>query len=323
MLPLGVRTYTPPKMRSQLHITNGDNFTQRLEKLDLKGDIITWREMLCEGKTETNVGSESFWKTRFDFLHKNYNVSKSWFIEKTLKEYRSLCNHKQQDQIILWFEYDLFCQINMLAVLSWLKTHRRHAEISLICSGNEDNTSKLYGLSELNDEQLLALFENKETLSQDDIEYADYVWQLYCSDNPIRLENLTDFDNYRFKYLSEALIAHLKRFPTIKNGLNEQENQLLELAITEKPKSRAELLGAMLNNQGRYGFGDTQYDRILGSLKPLFSSFDPVRLNRKGKQILDGKANYYSHLRDNESYLGGALKYSFLYNTTSGRILKL
>jgi hypothetical protein len=211
----------------------------------------------------------------------------------------------------------------MLAVLSWLKTHRRHAEISLICSGNEDNTSKLYGLSELNDEQLLALFENKETLSQDDIEYADYVWQLYCSDNPIRLENLTDFDNYRFKYLSEALIAHLKRFPTIKNGLNEQENQLLELAITEKPKSRAELLGAMLNNQGRYGFGDTQYDRILGSLKPLFSSFDPVRLTRKGKQILDGKANYYSHLRDNESYLGGALKYSFLYNTTSGRILKL
>jgi hypothetical protein len=77
-------------MSSQLHITNGDAFTQRLQQLKYKGDIITWREMLCEGKTETNVGSESFWKTRFEFLHKNYNVSKSWFIEKTLKEYRSL-----------------------------------------------------------------------------------------------------------------------------------------------------------------------------------------------------------------------------------------
>lgn len=306
-----------------MHITNGDTFTLRLEQLNLKGDIITWREMLCEGKTETNVGSESFWKTRFDFLHKNYNVSKSWFVEKTLKEYRSLCNHKQQDQIILWFEYDLFCQINMLAVISWLKTHRRHAEISMICSGNEDETSTLYGLNDLNDEQLLKRFENRTVLTQDDIEYADYVWQLYCSDNPIRLENLTDFENYQFDYLSDALLAHLKRFPTIKNGLNEPENRLLELAVLEKPKTRQALLGSMLKNQGRYGFADSQYERILTSIKPLFTSFNPVRLSRKGKQILDGKTNIYSQLRDNESYLGGALKYNFLYNTDSGRILKL
>lgn len=310
-------------MRSQLHITNGDNFTQRLQSLKLKGDIITWREMLCEGKTETNVGSESFWKTRFDFLHKNYNVSKSWFVEKTLKEYRSLCNHKQQDQIILWFEYDLFCQINMLAVISWLKTHRRHAEISLICSGNEDTTDKLYGLSELSDEQLMNRYEKRTALSQDDIEYADYVWQLYCSDNPIRLENLSDFENYQFDYLSDALVAHLKRFPTIKNGLNEQENRILELAITEKPKNKKDLLGSMLANQGRYGFGDTQYERILVTLKPLFTSFDPVRLTKKGKDILDGKTSFYSKIRDNEAYLGGALKYNFLFNSDTGRILKL
>jgi hypothetical protein len=310
-------------MRSQLHITNGDNFTQKLQSLNVKGDIITWREMLCEGKTETNVGSESFWKTRFDFLHKNYNVSKSWFVEKTLKEYRSLCNHKQQDQIILWFEYDLFCQINLLAVISWLKTHRRHAEISLICSGNEDDTGRLYGLSELSDEQLMTRYRNRTILTQDDIEYADYVWQLYCSDNPIRLENLTDFENYQFDYLSEALVAHLKRFPSIKNGLNELENRLLELSVLDKPKTKKALLGSMLKNQGRYGFGDSQYERILGSLKPLFSSFNPVKLTKKGKEILDGQTSYYSHIRDNESYLGGALKYNFLYNTESCRILKL
>ena len=112
-------------MGSVLHITNGDSFTQRLKGLAIKGDIITWREMLCEGKTLSNVGSEPFWKTRFEFFSKNYRVSKSWFVEKTLKEYRSLCNHKAQDQIVLWFEFDLFCQINMLAVLSWLKQHRR------------------------------------------------------------------------------------------------------------------------------------------------------------------------------------------------------
>ena len=310
-------------MSSQLHITNGDNFTERLKALQLGGDIITWREMLCEGKTESNVGSESFWKTRFDFLHKNYKVTKNWFVEKTLKEYRSLCNHKQQDQIILWFEYDLFCQINMLAVISWLKTHRRHAHISLVCSGDEDDSDTLYGLNELSDEQLLQLYENRVKLSQDDIEYADYVWQLYCSDNPIRLEHLMDFDNYQFTYLSDAIKAHLQRFPTIKNGLNAMQYNILTIADKEKPSSKKALLGKVLKNQGVYGFGDTQYERMLGKLKPLFTSFNPARLSKKGKAVLEEKENCYSLLRDNDAYLGGALMYNYLYNSDTGKILKL
>ena len=310
-------------MSSLLHITNGDSFTERLKTLGIKGDIITWREMLCEGRTETNVGSESFWKTRYEYLHKNYKISKSWFIEKTLKEYRSLCNHKQQDQIVLWFEYDLFCQINMLAVVSWLKTHRKYANISLVCSGKEDKTDKMYGLNELNKEQLLDLYKHRTHLSQNDIEYADYVWQLYCSDNPIRLENLQDFGEFEFKYLSSAIKAHLQRFPTIKNGLNSVENMVLNVSVNEKPKSKKGLIGSILQNQGLYGFGDTQYERIVTTLKPLYSTFNPVRLTKKGKEILEGKTSYYSNIRDSEAYLGGSLKYSFLYNTESDRILKL
>ena len=310
-------------MSSLLHITNGDSLTDRLKALNLKGDIITWREMLCEGKTLTNVGSESFWKTRFEFLNKNYKVSKSWFVEKTLKEYRSLCNHKQQDQIVLWFEYDLFCQINMLAVISWLKTHRKYAHISLVCSGNEDETDKMYSLGDVSDEKLLELYENRIELSMNDIEFADYVWQLYCSDNPIRLENLTDFKNYQYDYLSDAIKTHLKRFPTIKNGLNDIENHVLQLSFDKKPKSKRELLRTVLTDQGVYGFGDSQYDRIITTLKPLYSSFNPVRLTKKGKEILEGKTSYYSSIQDNDAYLGGALKYNFLYNTESDRILKL
>ncbi len=310
-------------MKSLLHITNGDSFTSRLQSLQFKGDVITWREMLCEGKTLSTVGSESFWKTRFEFLHKNYKVSKSWFIEKTLKEYRSLCNHKQQDQIVLWFEYDLFCQINMLAVLSWLKQHRRHAEISLVCSGKVEDSPKLHGLNELNDDKLMELYDNRKVLSQDDIEYADYIWQLYCSDNPIRLENQIANNDFQFEYLSDALKTHLKRFPTIKNGLNDLENHILEVAKNQKPKSKKELMGDLLTDQGFYGFGDTQYDRMISSLKPLFSSFDPVKLTKKGLGVLKQEANYYSEIRDNQIYLGGSLKYNFLYNTETDRILKL
>lgn len=310
-------------MKSLLHITNGDSFTSKLKTLDLKGDIITWREMLCEGKTLCNVGSESFWKTRFEFLNKNYKISKSWFVEKTLKEYRSLCNHKQQDHIVLWFEYDLFCQINMLAVLSWLKTHRRHAEISLVCSGKEDDSDRLYALNDLSDEKLLNLYENRLTLSQDDIEFADYVWQLYCSDNPIRLENVITHNPFQFKYLADALKAHLRRYPTIKNGLNALENKVLSTVENENLESRPELLKTLLGNQGFYGFGDSQYERIISTLRPLIGSFNPLRLTKKGREVISNRMNYYSQIRDGQQYLGGSLKYNFLYNSDTNRILKL
>ncbi len=310
-------------MSSLLHITNGDAFTQRLSTLNHKGDIITWREMLCEGKTLTNVGSENFWKTRFEFLNKNYKVSKSWFIEKTLKEYRSLCNHKQQDTIVLWFEYDLFCQINMLAVLSWLKANRKYANISLVCSGKEDSTDKLFTLNELSSEQLQKLYNNRVVLTQDDIEYADYIWQLYCSDNPMRLENIKDFKNYQFDYLAAAISSHLQRFPSIKNGLNKMENNILHLAETKALSSKKEFMKTILNNQGSLGFGDSQYERTLTRLKPLFNSFNPVKLTKKGKEILEKQTSYYSCIQDNDVYLGGALKYNFLYNTNTNRILKL
>ena len=98
---------------------------------------------------------------------------------------------------------------------------------------------------------------------------------------------------------------------------------ILKISKEEKPKSKSELLSSILQNQGFYGFGDTQYERIISNLRPLFSSFNPVRLSKKGKEILDGQTSYYSQIKDEEAYLGGALKYNFLYNTESDRILKL
>ncbi|MDG1399076.1 MAG: DUF1835 domain-containing protein, partial [Polaribacter sp.] len=69
---------------SILHITNGDSTTNYLKKINLKGEFITWREMLCEGKTTTDVGSETFWKNRFEFLKSSYKINKKTFIDYTL-----------------------------------------------------------------------------------------------------------------------------------------------------------------------------------------------------------------------------------------------
>ena len=309
---------------SLLHITNGDTTTLQLKNLNFKGDIITWREMLCEGKTSVDVGSENFWKTRFDFLKSSYKVTKRKFIDYTLKEYRNLCNQKKQDEIVLWFEYDLFCQINMLAVISWLKRYRKNQKISLVCSGKVVNSKKMLGLGELSPTQLKEHFKNRITLTQYDIEYADYIWQLYCSDSPLQLENASKLNpKSPFIYLEEAIKAHLLRFPSIENGLNHIENNILKTAKNNKFETKNKFIGHLLSNQEVYGYGDIQYVNKTNQLKSLFSSFNPVKLNKIGKKVLHNQTNYYAKMRSDFSYLGGAKKYSYLYVNSTNKLLKI
>ncbi|WP_405606164.1 DUF1835 domain-containing protein [Polaribacter sp. Asnod1-A03] len=309
---------------SVLHITNGDSTTNYLKKLHFSGDFITWREMLCEGKTTTDVGSETFWKNRFDFLKSSYKISKKTFIDYTLKEYRSLCNKKESKEIVLWFEYDLFCQINMLAVISWLKTYRKGYHISLVCSGKIKGTKKLKALTELTENQINQHYKNRVDLTQDDIEYGDYIWQLYCSDSPLRLETVYKFNPMSpFTYLASAIEAHLQRFPSIRNGLNQVENTILETANSHKLSSKQQLVSQLLKKQTTYGFGDLQYEHKITQLDKLFSSFNPTTLSKKGKEVLENKLNFYGELRDETTFFGGTKKYSYLFNDQSKKLLQI
>lgn len=311
-------------MSTTLHITNGDSFTAVLKKLDIKGEIVTWREMLCEGKTTNDVGSESFWRQRFEFLNSSYKITKNTFIDLTLKEYRNLCNQKTQDEIILWFEYDLFCQVNLIAVLSWLKKHRRNANIFLVSSGHEPGADKLKGLSELSEKRLKELYENRVELTRDDIEYADYIWQLYCENNPIRLQKAVKLNpQTNLIYLSDAIQAHIQRFPSVRNGLNYQENKMLQVSLNNQLSTKRDLVGKMLEDQGFYGFGDIQYEKMADRLKPMFQSMKPVKLNKFGKEVFEKVQNCYPILRNEKEYLGGTPKYSFLFLEETAQLLKL
>lgn len=307
-----------------LHITSGDSVTQVLQKLNIGKEAITWREMLCEGRTTTEVGSENFWKTRFDYLRDSYKITKKTFIDFTLKEYRNLCNYKNQDEIILWFEYDLSSQINMVAVVSWLKRYRKGRKVSIVQSGIAGKSKKMKKFTELTDKQFLSLHKKRVELTQDDIEYADYIWQLYCSDSPLRLELVHKFNPMSpFLYLEDALKAHLQRFPSTNNGLNNVENFILKTADNKELKTDKEFINSLVEKQKSLGFTGLQYENKIDSLKKLFVSFNPVELSKKGKQVLDNQLNFYPHIRNDFSYLGGTKKYSFLYVNANDKLLKI
>lgn len=308
--------------KKMLHITNGDGLTEKMSRLNLSGQVITWREMLCEGRTVQEVGSREFIAIRKKFLKTCYNIPPSDYQVKFVSELEKLAQAKDYDEIILWFEFDLFCHINMVAAIEFLFQQNINKPIYLVCSKRLKGEEKLQGLSQLKDKELLNHYHHKILLSEDDLELAELVWQLYCENNPLRLKSEIK-KNSNFEYLSSCLRAHIERFPNMKSGLNSLEANLLKLITSHNITSHNQLLGYALEYQGYYGYGDAQMLRIVNNLKSFYY-FDNTKysLTEEGKMALNKSQTFYQELKD-DLYYGGAKKYDFLYDDESHHLLKL
>ncbi|TSE08795.1 MULTISPECIES: DUF1835 domain-containing protein [Aquimarina] len=307
-----------------LHITNGDSLTQRMKELNLvTGDFLTWREMFCEGPTVIEIETEQSIKKRKAFLKKYYRIDSSEYEEKFISQLKKTDQLTTYDEIILWFEYDLFCHINMIAAISLLLRKGVHnIPVYLVCSGRIEHEKKLFGLCELPDIQLKKHYQNKVLLNEDDLELASHIWTLYCESKPQKIVGQIK-KHSSFEYLSICLRAHLQRFPNMLTGLNVLEHNILEMIDQYQIKNIKQLMGYALEYQGYYGYGDMQMKRVLARLfQFLDQTKDRLLLSERGKLALQHKKNFYN-TQILDWHYGGVKKYDYLYNDESHTLLKL
>lgn len=308
-----------------LHITNGDILTDRLKEMDLlDGACMIWREMLCEGPSDIKIETEEAIAKRKAFLKKYYRITHADYQKKFVSHLDNLLNSLHTyDEIVLWFEYDLFCHVNMIAAISMLlRNGIKKTPVYLVCSGRVENSRKHLGLCELNDVQLKNHFENKILLNSNDLELAAHVWTLYCESNPTKIAGQIKKQS-SFDYLSICLRAHLQRFPNMLTGLNTLEHNILEMIETYQIKNIKQLMGYALEYQGFYGYGDMQMKRVLARLFQFFDQTkERLQLSERGKLALAQKKNFYN-TQMLDWYYGGVKKYDYLYNTETHNLLKL
>ncbi|MFD2823510.1 DUF1835 domain-containing protein [Lacinutrix iliipiscaria] len=302
-----------------LHITNGSSLTHYLNELDFKGDFLTWHEMLCEGPTVKHINSDDFISVRKAFLNQFYDVEIDEYEYKT--ELHKLDATEKYSEIILWFEYDLFCHINMVAVISLLNEKKITLPISLVCSGRIPGEINLKGLSELTPEQIDEHYKNRIKLTTKDIDIATSVWQIYCGkDHNLLKPFITKKSSY--EYLGCCLKAHLRRFPDYKSGLSVIEHNILNLLNKYEVNSKHHLLGYALNYQGYYGFGDIQLMRMIDKLSIFYTEENnQVKLNRKGHDVLLKHHNFASEIND-AMIFGGLNRLDYQFNKKENKLIK-
>lgn len=309
-------------MIKRLHITNGGNLTEALKALHYQGDIITWNEMLCEGPTYTEIDSETFYDLRKGFFKQTYAISSEDYQKKFISEIEKLNNTSSYQEIILWFEYDLFCHINLIAAISLLKQKNINLPLFLVCSGRVQGEKDLKGLSELTPQQLQLHYDKKVKLSDEDIEMALTIWRAYCSNDHSTIKPFITKSS-SFKYLSNCLKAHLERFPNTENGLCNIENNLLSLIDKYEIKSKHQLLGYALQYQGFYGYGDTQLKRIIDKLDLFIDdSEEYLKLNKKGQLALQLKYNFSKELAHQIAF-GGADRLDYQFDSSLNKLFKI
>ncbi|MCO4821374.1 MAG: DUF1835 domain-containing protein [Flavobacteriaceae bacterium] len=306
-------------MQEQLHITNGTSLTNYLEELDIKGEKLTWHEMLCEGSTSENIDSETFLETRNQFLNTFYNVDLDAYEFKDA--FKPLDHAKNYTSITLWFEYDLFCHINLIAAISLIRQKKIDLPIFLVCSGRIKGQTGLKGLSELDADQLFTHYQNRIELNSKDLELAEMLWKIYCGkDHNLFKKYITKPSS--FKYLGNCLKAHLKRFPDSQSGLGTLERNILEIIFKNRVNSKHHLLGYILNYQGYYGYGDLQIERMIDSLDLFFTKENnQLKLNRKGHEALLGHHNFSTEINNNLDY-GGVNRLQFQFNQKENKLIK-
>lgn len=305
-----------------LHITNGDDISEKIRELEIPGDIITWREMLCEGPTAMEVGDEEFVNLRKSFLREKYNISEEQYHQEFLSELAKLAVINNYDEVVLWFEFDLFSHMNMLALISFLVQNKKNDPLTLVCSKKLKGEDEMSPLSALSAKHLKKHYKCRIALTDDDVSTANLIWELYCSKNPKRLASEIK-KTTNFEYLSSCIRAHIERFPNVKTGLNSLEINVLKLIEQHEITTMNQLMGYALQYQGYYGYGDAQMKRVIEKLSPFYENTgEQIKLNADGHKAINGSKNYYQNLKDNDSF-GGVRKYDFLYDSENHDLLKL
>ena len=276
------------------HVLNGDSTADSFSQTDLPGEILVWREMLCEGWVPNTPDFEEFWQQRGDFLARHYGFDRDEYENRAVSECRRLHEFRRYDEITLWFEFDLFCQINLLYLLRFFsEKDLGETRLTLVSPGSHPAHPNFKGMGELTPDQLAVLWPERIPLTPHDLRVGHRAWQAYTAASLEALQRfLAEGDFGQLRFLENALHAHLSRFPAESTGLGRVERFWLE-ALPETGE-KVPTMVRFWNENPQFGFGDVQLLRTLDELKTAGLIHENGRLARteRAEAVLAGRENY-------------------------------
>jgi len=240
-------------MERIVHICNGDATADTLSLADLPGDIRVWADALDRGPL-LPVSDAEHYRARSEFWATRGGGSAADTAQQLAGWDKGFDEAAGADELILWYEHDLFDQLALIRLLSRLVRRGLPQQLTIVSIDRHPEVPNFLGLGQLKPEQLAELWPRRTPLSRDAIDEAVTAWIAVTANDPRALPFLTK----RVKalpFLAGALERHLEEFPDPTSGLSRTERQMLA-AIARGEGTGAQLMQASHAIDPRYPITD-------------------------------------------------------------------
>jgi Domain of unknown function (DUF1835) len=201
-----------------LHITNGDIAAAMLAGLRA-GAVLPWRDVLHEGPVRLGLSLSELSTERAAFI-----AEAGWAafedVQASFRERDAILRSAQaEDEVVLWFEHDLYDQLQLIQLLDWFAAHpvRR---LSLVCEAEYLGTTAFA--------RALELFPRRKPVTPRQLDIAGGAWLAFRSPHPAPLLEVLATDLSSMPFLGAALVRHLEEYPSVEDGLSRTQRSILD-----------------------------------------------------------------------------------------------
>jgi hypothetical protein len=272
-----------------LHITNGDSVVSPLLQSGLGGEAFAWRDAYHVGPVRSGERSRLI-DARAAFLS-----SCGWGDEDAIREElltrdaRFVAALRDGREIVLWFEHDLYDQLQLIDVLALAgEAGFDPDQLELLEIGSFPGRPGFRGLGELNVGELESLWPQRRAVTDEDTAGAQRAWEALRRADPRGLAEVRLDPPPSRPFLAAALLRLLEELPEVDDGLSRTERQLLEL-LDDGPLLTGGLFVASQDLEEVPFHGDVWILRTLAELTPLVSLTEgSAELTDDGRRVLAG-----------------------------------
>ncbi len=305
-------------MTSATHLTNGHSAAARLRELVAPAAVIPWRDMLHDGPVPAGLDAGRLAGVRARYLAGVSGLD-AGAVERAFQE-RDLAFARALDgeRLTLWFEHDLYDQLQLLQVLDRVADAAGRRCRVLLAQADDFLT----GLSA---EGLHALGQRAAPVGEEQLALASQAWAAFREPTPAPLRALLDRDLGALPFLESAILRLLEELPAPDTGLSRTERQILEL-LEAGPSTPERLFADCGAREDARFLGDQPFFqrllRLAGS-PPLLDGLAgrhfapqagrernapflgaPVHITAIGRAVLSGEQDL-CELRPVDHWLGG------------------
>ncbi|HUA09808.1 MAG TPA: hypothetical protein VMA98_11120 [Candidatus Acidoferrales bacterium] len=272
-----------------LHVTNGDAVVYLFKKAGVVGTHLPWRDVLHEGPVPAEATLEELSRIRGAYLATRGFGNPIKLLHDLAARDATLRRAREFAEVVLWFEHDLYDQLQLLQILVELDAMALEpGTVSLV-------QSDAY-LGSMTADELIALFPKRRTVTQTVVDSARAAWSAVRASEPDALLAQTKRDAPGLPFLRAALMRLCQEFPWSGDGLSRSQRHTLQ-AVAAGPARAEELFRRAQAREDAPFLGDLAFAAILRDLQmapaPLIEGDDgELTPTAQGRSALAGAEDW-------------------------------